>query len=51
MADSPPAFHMQDIGDNIPVLPKGVDISDEARPDDAQFVELGSIQTNPKIGV
>lgn len=44
-------LHMQEIQDDVPILPKD---NDEISPDDAPpntaFVDLGSIQTDPKIG-
>lgn len=47
MSDSP--FHMKDLEDNTLVLPKGTEIEANAPAEGATFVEIGSIQTDPKI--
>lgn len=46
--DSKPPLHMQEIDDDVPILPNDSDIPPEEQPENATFVELGSIQTDPK---
>lgn len=41
-------FHMQDLDDNVAVLPKDADISPEYEPEQSTVVDIGSIQTEPK---
>ncbi|KAJ7118977.1 glycosyltransferase family 1 protein [Mycena epipterygia] len=41
-------FHMQDLDDNVAVLPKDADIPPEYEPEQSTTVDIGSIQTEPK---
>ncbi|KAJ7144963.1 UDP-Glycosyltransferase/glycogen phosphorylase [Mycena crocata] len=41
-------FHMQELDDNVEVLPKDADIPPEYEPEHSTLVDIGSIQTNPK---
>jgi sterol 3beta-glucosyltransferase len=49
-ASMPSPFHMQDVPDNLPILPKGTSTPDAHHDSEATFVELGSIQMNPNTG-
>ncbi|KAJ7778801.1 UDP-Glycosyltransferase/glycogen phosphorylase [Mycena maculata] len=40
-------FHMQELDDNVAVLPKDADIPPEYEPEHSTVVDIGSIQTNP----
>ncbi|KAJ6630253.1 glycosyltransferase family 1 protein [Mycena sp. CBHHK59/15] len=40
---------MQELDDNVAVLPKDADIPPEYEPEQSTLVDIGSIQTNPKI--
>ncbi|KAJ7700822.1 glycosyltransferase family 1 protein [Mycena rosella] len=40
-------FHMQDLDDNVAVLPKDADIPPEYEPEQSTVVDIGSIQTEP----
>ncbi|KAF9464545.1 glycosyltransferase family 1 protein [Collybia nuda] len=44
-----PPLYMQEIDDDVPILPNDSDISPEGQPENTRFVDLGSIQTDPKI--
>lgn len=46
--DSEP-FYMSEVDSDVPVLPEGVELAPEDIPEDARFVEIGTIETNPKI--
>lgn len=46
--DSGP-FHMTEVDGDVPVLPEGTHVDPEDRPQGAQYVEIGSIETDPKI--
>ncbi|KAJ7765789.1 glycosyltransferase family 1 protein, partial [Mycena metata] len=41
-------FHMQDLDDNVAVLPKDADIPPEYEPEQSTVIDIGSIQTDPK---
>ncbi|KAJ6546815.1 glycosyltransferase family 1 protein [Mycena capillaripes] len=41
-------FHMQELDDNVAVLPKDADLPPEYEPEQSTMVDLGSIQTDPK---
>jgi sterol 3beta-glucosyltransferase len=43
-------FHMNEIDGDVPILPaEGADVKAEDQPENATFVDIGTIQTNPKI--
>ncbi|KAK7035899.1 sterol 3-beta-glucosyltransferase UGT80A2 [Favolaschia claudopus] len=47
--DPPPPFHMQDLDDNVEVLPKDAELPPGYEPQEhtTAFVDIGSIKTNP----
>lgn len=42
-------FHTSEVGDDVPILPEGTDVKVEDQPQGVTFVDIGSIQTDPKI--
>ncbi|KAF7975026.1 hypothetical protein HWV62_10657 [Athelia sp. TMB] len=46
--DSEP-FYLTETESDVPVLPEGTSLAPEDVPKDAQYVDIGSIETNPKI--
>lgn len=42
---------MQELDDNVEVLPKDADIPPEYEPEQSTVVDIGSIQTDPKTSV
>lgn len=46
--DDPP-FYMREVDPDKPVLPAGEKPPPDERPEDAQYIEIGHIQTDPKI--
>ena len=46
--DSEP-FYLTETESDVPVLPEGTDLAPEDVPKNAQYVDIGSIETNPKI--
>jgi hypothetical protein len=45
----PVPFHMSEVDSDVPILPGGTDASSEDQPEGATFVDIGSLQTDPKI--
>lgn len=43
-------FYMSEVDADKPVLPEGTELQPEDHPEDVTFVDIGSIETNPKIG-
>ncbi|KAJ7932676.1 glycosyltransferase family 1 protein [Mycena leptocephala] len=48
MGKETPPFHMQELDDNVAVLPKDADVPPEYEPEHSTIVDIGSIQTDPK---
>ncbi|KAF8191604.1 glycosyltransferase family 1 protein [Mycena galopus ATCC 62051] len=48
MAEDKPPFHMQELDDEVEVLPKDAEIPPEYEPEHSTVVDIGSIQTDPK---
>jgi len=42
-------FHMSDVDSDVPILPEGTNVKPEDQPEDATFVDIGTIQTDPRI--
>jgi hypothetical protein len=42
-------FHMNEVDDDMPILPEGTSVKAEDQPENATFVDVGTIQTDPKI--
>ena len=40
---------MSEVGDDVPILPEGMDVKVEDQPQGVTFVDIGSIQTDPQI--
>lgn len=51
MGKETPPFHMQELDDNVAVLPKDADVPPEYEPEHSTIVDIGSIQTDPKTSV
>ncbi|KII89415.1 glycosyltransferase family 1 protein [Plicaturopsis crispa FD-325 SS-3] len=47
MAKEP--FHMQEVDENAPILPEDTDVKPEDQPEGARYIDIGHIETNPKI--
>ena len=43
----PEPFHMSEVDGNVPILPGGA--SSGGQPEGATFIDIGSLQTDPKI--
>ncbi|KAJ7221581.1 glycosyltransferase family 1 protein [Mycena pura] len=48
MAERPEPFHMQDLDDDVAILPKEANVPAEDRPEQSTLVDIGTIMTNPK---
>ncbi|KAF7359127.1 Sterol 3-beta-glucosyltransferase UGT80A2 [Mycena sanguinolenta] len=49
MGEQTTPFHMQELDDEVEVLPKAADIPPESEPERSTIVDIGSIQTDPDI--
>ena len=51
MAERPEPFHMQDLDDDVAILPKEANVPAEDRPEQSTLVDIGTIMTNPKTSI
>jgi len=46
---APGPFHMSQVDDDVPILPKSTDVKSSDQPEGATFVDIRTLQTDPKI--